>query len=1067
MQIGSLQIDPLSYCPPLRLNSNPADDGGVQDFIPRIMAPATPVPAEVPTSNIENVAKKLVGKKRSLPKLPISSKISGLLHDLQKNLNPRIRESKIQAIVHSMIADEDGLSSESNAYILKRLINGVASSLGHARGNYAATLMRITSDHPKASIDELYGDVLRVYGEKGSFKDDYSRGPLEKSLGALIATSAVVRGAHDKSSHKITADTARSMLRTLRQSVTGEALKWNLTPAVMRIVPEILNNVEDISQLKKVLWRWAEERKTYHDGISIALILVMNYKLVPEESIAKLYDTLSDISKPLMAMFETGFPLNHPADGDSICPIAWELALRYCATKKGREVFGGVSAFWKVIVVPNLITKVQNLDKNLLLRSLLPIAVGLLDETETTEDVLNGSTLVKLGPAVYSSLVKRKKKMSPRESSQYKRLTTLNSVLPAELAKLCTDLKIPEKRRAHIAEMLMRWVCANCFLAPGCEKLIADIPRLLPQAMAGELVSKLLFCYLLPERSTKQGIEKSRWAYLSALIRLVSVHEKFAPLVSQTVILSSLFTQSDGSDDEEVGTTLPDKLKHGKVISLNALPGDVVKQIKRARKEAEKGEFSKKTFVSPDPALSADYAGRAFSRIIELFLKGQKSETVAGSFTAAANILSSASSESNADFLEFRNESEEFEGRRKVLTELNELETPHSGLKKCLLLIGNFLLLLSCGLDLKKELDTLAAIDKLFPLFFEAADNLKNYNNSKQRNVDDDDAPNALEQTIHLLCLMCGEDGTFASVAKTAAELVGEYADDSVTAVLFDMLDAAAKREEAEEMDDDDSEEEDGEEEDSDGEEEDVADKVTKMDGKDPGDVEGEDSDDDEDGGGSNSDDAMEVDDENDEEKGDDGADGDSSAEDEGDTDILDVDIDPDTEDPKVLAAFDNHLSNHMKLLENEKKEALQGKLRSRQKVSRMLNLISVVGNALRLRVERKQGEKGDKKTVAVFFDLILRLVEFFGGFDSHKMRVATICEKLMSRKQCFIQELSGDLGELRMEFAERLRKIVGSRKKMGRLNTVVRRLVRILVESENDEKNRKKIETYFVALEK
>ena len=173
-----------------------------------------------------------------------------------------------------------------------------------------------------------------------------------------------------------------------------------------------------------------------------------------------------------MAMFETGFPLNYNKIDDtdtssSMCPIAWELALRYCATKKGREVFGGVSAFWKVIVIPNLITKVQNLDKNLLLRALLPIAVGLLDETETTEDVLNGSMLVKLGPAVYSSLVKRKKKMSKHENSQYKQLNALDAVLPAQLAKVCTDLKITEKRRAHIAEMLMRWVCANCFLAPG------------------------------------------------------------------------------------------------------------------------------------------------------------------------------------------------------------------------------------------------------------------------------------------------------------------------------------------------------------------------------------------------------------------------------------------------------------------------------------------------------------------------------------------------------------------------------------------------------------------------
>lgn len=53
---------------------------------------------------------------------------------------------------------------------------------------------------------------------------------------------------------------------------------------------------------------------------------------------------------------------------------------------------------------------------------------------------------------------------------------------------------------------------------------------------------------------------------------------------------------------------------------------------------------------------------------------------------------------------------------------------------------------------------------------------------------------------------------------------------------------------------------------------------------------------------------------------------------DDEDSDILDANVDPDSEDPAILVAFDNHLSNHMKLLVQKKSKARRKEFRQRRK---------------------------------------------------------------------------------------------------------------------------------------
>ncbi len=166
--------------------------------------------------------------------------------------------------------------------------------------------------------------------------------------------------------------------------------------------------------------------------------------------------------------------------------------------------------------------------------------------------------------------------------------------------------------------------------------------------------------------------------------------------------------------------------------------------------------------------------------------------------------------------------------------------------------------------------------------------------------------------------------------------------------------------------------------------------------------------------------------------------------------DIFDVDVDPDTEDPKVLAAFDKHLEDHMKLLRQRKTLANRIKSDSEERISKLLALIGTTANCLRLMVESKKHEC-DQKTVALFFDVFVRCQEFVLSeeYDAsqYAKRVSAICEKYMSKKQVFYEALTD--ANLMAEFAERIFTCVlnyrSGREQISALSTTISRTATII----------------------
>ncbi len=957
-------------------------------------------PAEVAPAAAEPPLKKL---KRKLPALPVSSKILGALTDLQKDVAPTKREARIQTIVHSMQAGTGAIDSEANQYLLKRLVNGVASSAGASRANYAAVLARVARAHA-CGVGELYAAVVAVYGDGGTFDAGYARGRIDRTLGALVATAAVVRGARG-AGKPIPPDNARAMLLTLRRAVVGDAQKWGLGPAVIKVVRELLDAVRDgLQPLKKVLWRWAEDRKLAHDGITLALLLQMEYQLIPDTAMKLMYRNVDQMATALMAMFNTGFPRPDPAPS-----AAWEWALKYSATEKGVAHVGGVAAFWDRVVAPNLIDGVANLEKNLLLRKLLPLALRLVGVEERVELILTRATIMKLGAGMFVALARRKRKLSPSEQAWNKKYLALEAELPTKLAAICGDKELDVARRVWVAEMLIRWVCGNSQYSTGSENIIKDIPQAVDAEVAKELFGRILYMFLVPDRVPRHDVERLRMGYFSVLERIVAAHPHLSDCFTQAVVMGSVFV--DGKS-QAADALLPETLDE-KTVKLTPISEVALKSMKQFEKDVEEGKGGS-ALPCPQPLLSETFARKVYGRFMEVLLKGVNRSTAVERLRKATEVIRKLVDNMEPSGLKSRGDVGKVKSMCEAVDRLAKCEDAESSAVKCLELIGHFLCVSICDLSMKG----MDGMENISEKFVGAVDAFCGGNEGNT-----EDAPNAMEQTTHLLCVMCGGDERFGIVAKLGADLLGECGDDAVTAVLFDMLEMAKKgeveEEEEEEESDDDVEMVNGEVE------------IVDVGDADSGDVDEEDGDEDV---------VMMIN---------------NALQNEVDSESED-DMDPDEEDPEMLARVDAHLSNHMKLLEEKRKAARKERVRANEKVVRLLTIVQTVANGIRLRVEKKNVEV-EKKLVVVYFDMFVRVVEL--GFENskHGKHVQEICEKLMCKRALFVTHLTGV--ELVAEFGDRLVAAVSSKKSLGVMASVVRRLLTVVkdvLEAKKGKKHRK-----------
>ena len=968
-------------------------------------------PAEVadPVKAAEPPLKKL---KRKLPTLPVSNKILGLLTELQKNVSPTKKEAHIQAIVHTMIDNHGEIESEANQYLLKRLVSGVAASTGESRLNYSAVLMRITREH-SCSVSDIYGAVTKVYGDGGTFSDDYARGKIDRIVGSVVATAAVVRGASEK---KVGPDVARSMVQTLRRAVVGDASKWGLGLVVVKVVCQLLSVAENVAALKKILWKWAEDRKLSHDGITLTLLLQMEYKLIPDTAMSAMYKDMDQIATALASMFESGFERNS-ISGKQECPVAWKLALEYSSTEKGREHTGGVAVFWDKVVSPKLADGVTNMEKNLLLRKLAPIALRLVRDDEKIELILNKLLIMKLSSGMFRTFTKKKKK-SMKNDDFNKQLSELETELSNELAQICGDESVTVERRAWLAEMLVRWVCRYRRFAAGSEKIIMGIPQALDGVVAKDLVLRIIHSFLVPEGGSPQDVDRLRLAYLSALERIVAGHPELMGVFTAGVVVASAFVDTKSGNVESVQADDDEE-----ATKLSTISDVALKNMKAFEKGLEKGNI--KGLPSIHPVLGEECAAKAYAMLIDVLLKSKNYNVSAKHLEKATSVIHTVMKKKSNGF-KLRNGADEVSQISDAIVKLNESDKAksESNVVKCLALIADFLVVSNCDPARKKS----GSVSKISEQLQKAVNSFGGDENEGKT----ENAPSSLEQTVHLLCVMCGEDERFGDMARLAAELLVESADDSVTAVLFDMLEAAMKGNEEEEDDEDSEMAEMGDE------DEDDAVEVVSVDG----DVNGGN---DVEAGNTK---PMEIDD-------DDGS----------ENDLFDADIDPDKEDPQVLQRLDEHLSNHMKLLADKNKSAHEQRMRTNTKVERLLNIIQVIVNGIRLRVEKANAEV-DKKAVVVMFDVFVRFVEF-ENWTAHAKRVSDICDKQMCRRKLYATEMK-DVA-LVGEFADRLVE-VGKRKNLGVLTNVVRRLLMVVkdvLEVRKGKKDRKRVKDVEEILEK
>lgn len=996
--------------------------------------------------------------KRLKTVIPLPNKILMNLQTAHKELQPAHREALIQSCVHYSLTDKEGLSSPGNQYLLKRLITGVSASVGSSRQNYATILMRLTNAHAKFEkkapvVDVVYAAVVQVYGENGSFKTDYQRGLLDKTLGSLAATSAIVRGARKA---KMSLDTARQIVRVLRHTVSGIANKWSLAPAVIGVLRELLDTVRGKSHMQplaKPLWKWAEERKGTHDGLTLALLMRLEYKMMTEDAFRSLYTSIADLSTPLLAMFDTGFPLDRKIDPDGPemfiddlpdvyvsfhdCPLTWALMLKYLATPEGRKHLGGVSTFWNELVTPSLQTRVHNTEKKLLVRSIVSMSIVLCAEDEPQEAVLSSYTLNLCTQIPWGKSHKTLGKT--RAVTTLQRLNQLREDCPSELMALCSSNKLSESRRAFLAEYIVRWVAVNTGIGNGKDrdKLVANIPEAVPSSMIDRFFSKLLYCFLCSNAPTQKSLDVSREIFLSVLSRTISEHPDLEPLMIHVCIMASIFCPT---------TVVPFKTRTrrlGEKIALEPVPASFEITVEQLQNELTTKSFSTK-LPAATPQFSDSVAKECFSRLQEVLLKALNARKVADRVKFAVRLLDNCIENAKQLDVKLRsklsltlddsNTPECFKGLRNSVKQLDAAADSATCIHECLALIGGYLQIMF----FEPESQQFASLEKLSNLFSEAVNKLTSDSNEEQ------DTPSALEQTVHLLCCMCDESEHFATVAKSAIGLLGQSAGDSVTAVLFDLLDAARKGETEHDLKEVSEEEEEEDEDDGDEEDDDAfmvidagGNGAQAATGKDKADPEEGDADAMKDDAPEKAGDKMEI----------------TTPEAEQDTDILDADVDPDTEDPAVLNAFDKHLSNHMKLLTEKRVKTKANKSKKKAKIIRLLKLIESFGNSLRLRVERKN-EEVDKKTVAVFFDIFVRLIEFMCSeeFDTSKYakNVTPICAKLLSRKQVLVDGLAGldIIGEFASRLFTALTKAHSRGGIMHALSSTIRRLAGIILET-------------------
>lgn len=965
---------------------------------------------------------------RTSNKLPVPRTALSALDKARKAQTLAEKQLCINAIVSAALADGPQLDSIPLTYILKRLINGVSVSAHNTRLNFSNALIIITrtltSENPRAS-DHILLLVKAVYGPEGSFDPNYSGAERERALGILSACAAVVSA----SSGNLSSASSRQLVSLLRSCVDGDARKWRLGCAAVRVIIHLLNISESKvgDAVRKPLWQWCEQRCKFDDGLHLSLSLLLNFKLISQSAFERLYPTLTGaFATALLDTFESGFSCLAKSmltkdtnnSSNSIVSEGWVLALQYASSDAGKKHIGGLEQFWNLIVLDRLSKGAKISEKKLLVLELMPLIIKYIPNPVIFNSIFKRSSSSLVG---ICGAVRHTKKSGALGKGGFPAKELLVRIQKAVYSLGVTVVaKIVHFHRskteaAPILRAFLLWcmrggVLNRVFPSDSLANVIDNLER--------EEISKIFNQTILEfARPANDGYDEKEFISLcNSSIRSHSLRFAFyiatrhAFLRHDIVKIVSLY-----SIFEEGGNEITSYPKS--IVSFNTFVNVL------------DGEPASELLPSLKPTLSEDAARISFRRLIHFLADTGYEDGERRLSSVCVDLLRNVTCSESLLQPRKYTASKGHDHGNDVEKLMNEIIIPitkklsekpgdanNIAIFDSLRVISEYLTLILYGpLIESRELESnnYAQVEDFSALCHNLStcvEHVISNQDGEKLNVGNNIAvvdnglntqPEPIEEVVHLIADLCGREAVSSrKIAMRAIEALEKCLDDKVVAVLFDSMDSylsgvgvTQAHLDSEDIDSNADIEigaNSGSEEDSISEMEEPESEKHKADeggseiaanqsGSDSNDCEVQHAD--------NS--AHGI------------AEGNTigSSDDESSRNSIEMDVDD--EDPAVLAEFDKRLASHLKLMSVEKKAAAQRSLKMQFRyvqVSRMLVIIETVARVLRIRLETS--DDVDVRTPLVFLDLHVHLYEFALREDADNLRylgqVASIISKQM-----------------------------------------------------------------------
>lgn len=961
----------------------------------------------------------------ALPRLPIPRAALSALDQCRRPQPSATTASLSTTIIRAALANGHSLPSPSLQYVTRRLLIGVSASAGASRLNYSIALVGLTrqlaASGTHCAIDELLAAVRKIYGPDGSFELGYSGAERERALGTLAATAALVAGMESAS---LSAATVREFVCLLRGTCDGDCARWRLGCAAVHVVKKLLAVVKanERDSAVKPMWTWCENRREKEDGLQMAFMLY-DAGLVHQKAFRKLYPTLADgFETALLDTFESGFSsLGEHAvvtdqggiDGVTYhVPYGWSMAVRYVLTPEGADHLGNVSHFWRSVVLEKLVRGSRSSEKKLLAIELIPLVLAEVNDVKTFETVFERSVASMIAVILgtrrgkNSSVVLRKNRTSDDVMKcMIQSARTLGERMVAQIREKDVNLEGSQPLlRAFLLWAVKGGILNQLLPSPHLsEALAAFQPHDVKTLFSGAVKE-----FAQPHNEEYDAREfrdvcnsSTRMNILRFIFAIAEEHDFLAKDAIRVVTMYCIFKREGA-----VSTGKDQHLMKFDALQKCSLPATWCG-------------------ILPDlnPCLSANVAALGFRRLVDFLTRHRRGDHVDVLPTFCMELISSivsskktclkprkclsvkAHAEGDQNFLVLQKTATDTVAKLSRASGNDKTDS----LARSLRIIAIFLYLfthnpraeeVSENMEADEESDEVLTLfrkvgkyaDYIFDGVPKKARTVGLANPQDQAAEEDETPPEPVEYIAQLITDLCGRDAaSFRQIATMAIEALGSALDDRVLAVLFDAMDSYLSGESIkvpmgapnDDTSEDDDDHRDGNEDDGDArnmkhvsdEESEVADdvKVTKL---------------------------VETEKEatisaipKRKEKGDSNDSYDSMNDDS--EEEIDVDMDVDKEDPKVLAEFDNRLSAHLRLLKQEKKTAIRRKLRADFRyvqVSRILDVVEAIARVLRMRLERSQIQ--DSRLPVVFLDLHVRLYEFVLGEGAKNFRfLKQVCD--------------------------------------------------------------------------